>query len=247
MTETSQQGRVAVVTGGSRGIGRAIANRLSAEGFAVGVGFASRKEEADAVVAAIEASGGAAAAFQVDVSEESSVGEAFDAVEARWGGLDVVVNSAGVMTNAPVVAGDLEALDRMIAVNLRGAFIVAAEAARRVREGGSIVLLSSSVVRLRPPTYAAYAATKAAVDVLTAIAAKELGPRGVTVNAIAPGPVETELFHASNTPESIAMLTHMTPLGRIGVPDDVVAAVSLLAGEGRWITGQTLHVNGGLA
>ena len=186
-------------------------------------------------------------AVRVEVSDEASVGAAFDAVEAAWGGVDVVVNSAGIMINSPIAALDLAALDAMVAVNLRGAFVVTREASRRVRDGGAILLLSSSVVRLNPPTYGAYAATKAAVETLATITAKELGQRGVTVNAIAPGPVETDLFLKSNNPESIAMLTRLTPMGRIGHPDDIVSMASLLAGEGRWITGQTLYVNGGLA
>lgn len=241
------QPRVALITGGSRGIGRAIALRLASDGQHVAVGYVSRQDEADAAVAEIEAAGGTAMALQVEVSSEHSVSGAFDAVEDAWGGVDVVVNSAGTMTNAPIAALDLDGLDSLIDVNLRGAFIVTREAARRVRDGGAVVLVSSSVVRLKPPTYGAYAATKAAVEMLAAISAKELGQRAVTVNAIAPGPVDTELFQHSNSPESIAMLTQMTPLGRIGRTEDMVGTVSLLAGEGRWITGQTLYLNGGLA
>lgn len=247
MAESPQERRVALITGGSRGIGRAIARRLAGDGLAVAVGYHSRKDAADAVVAEIEAADGVAMAVRLEVPDEASVGAAFGAVEAAWGGVDVVVNSAGTMTNAPISALDLAVLDAMMAVNVRGAFVVTREASRRVRDGGAVVLLSSSVVRLRPPTYGAYAATKAAVETLAAIAAKELGQRGVTVNAIAPGPVETDLFLESNTTESIAMLTRLTPLGRIGRPDDIVSMASLLAGEGRWITGQTLYVNGGLA
>ncbi len=247
MAHASQERRVALITGGSRGIGRAIAARLADDGLAVAVGYLSGKSEADAAVADIQAAGGEAMAVRVEVSEESSVGAAFDAVEAAWGGVDVVVNSAGIMTNAPIAALDLAALDAMVAVNLRGAFVVTREASLRVRDGGAVVLVSSSVVRLNPPTYGAYAATKAAVETLATIAAKELGQRGVTVNAIAPGPVETDLFLKSNNAESIAMLTRLTPMGRIGRPEDVVSTVSLLVGEGRWMTGQTLYVNGGLA
>ena len=249
MANEHQARRVALITGGSRGIGRAVAQRLAADGMDVAVGYVTRLDEAEATVADITSRGGNAISVQVDVASEGSVSSAFDAVESAWGGIDVVVNSAGTMTNAPIAALDLDVLDGLVAVNLRGAFVVTREAARRVRDGGAVVLVSSSVVRLNPPTYGAYAATKAAVETLATIAAKELGPRGVTVNAIAPGPLDTDLFNASNNPESIAMLTGMTPLGRIGRTEDIVGAVSLLAGsvDGRWITGQALHINGGLA
>ncbi len=247
MAKETGQPRVALITGGSRGIGRAIAQRLASDDVRVAVGYVSRKDEAEATVADITSRGGTAIAVQVEVSNEDSVSRAFDTVQATWGGVDVVVNSAGTMTNAPIAALDLDVLDSLIAVNLRGAFVVTREAARRVRDGGAVVLVSSSVVRLNPPTYGAYAATKAGVETLAAIAAKELGQRGITVNAIAPGPVDTDLFRHSNNAESIAMLTRMTPLGRIGRPDDIVDTVSLLATEGSWITGQALHLNGGLA
>lgn len=246
MTETSR--RVALVTGGSRGIGRAIATRLAADGFAVAVGYASREDEALAAVAEIERAGSVALPVRVDVADAGSVVGAFDAVEERLGQVDVVVNSAGIMTLAPIASLDLAELDRIFAINVRGSFAVTQQAARRLRDGGAVVLLSSSVVRLRPPTYGAYTASKAAVEALVPTAAKELGARGITVNAIAPGPVETDLFLDSNNPESIARLTQLTPLGRLGATADIPGVVSLLAGQdGRWINAQVIGVNGGLA
>ena len=237
---------VAIVTGGSRGIGRAVSARLGADGFAVGVVFASNKEEADAAVAEIAAAGGRALAQSADIADEEAVAAAFDAVEAEFGGVDVVVNSAGVMTLQPLAEFDLAALDRMHRTNIRGAFLVNQQAARRVRAGGAIINLSTSVTKLALPSYAGYAASKGAVDALVPVLAKELRGRDITVNAVAPGPTATDLFLQGKDEATIGAMANMNPMQRLGTPGDIADVVSFLAGPGRWVNGQTVYVNGGM-
>lgn len=244
---SARSGRVAIVTGGSRGIGRAAAERLAADGLAVVVAYASDGAEAEAVVAGILGAGGRAAAVRADVADEAAVAGLFDAAERHFGGVDVVVHAAGVMILAPVADIDMVALDRMHRTNVRGTFVVNQQAARRVREGGAIVNVSTSVTRLSIPGYAAYAASKAAVEALSLILARELRGRDVTVNAVAPGPTATALFLEGKSPELIEQIAGQNPMGRIGTPDDVAEVVAALAGPARWINGQTVFVNGGAA
>jgi 3-oxoacyl-[acyl-carrier protein] reductase len=244
---TTHHGRVAFVTGGSRGIGRMTALRLAADGFAVAVNYVHRREEAGAAVAAIETAGGRALAVQADVADEAAVAAAFDEVESAFGGVDVVVNAAGVMRLAPVAELELDALDRMHRTNIRGTFVIAQEAARRLRRGGALVNFSTSVTRLSLPTYAGYAASKAAVEALTPILARELRGRDVTVNAVAPGPTATALFLDGKDEETIARLANQPPLERLGTPDDIAEVVAFLAGPGHWVNGQVLFANGGIA
>lgn len=239
--------RVAVVTGGSRGIGRAAALRLAADGQDVVVAYAGNETAAKSTVAAIEQARGRAVAVQVDVADESSVAALFDTAERSFGGVDVVVNAAGVMILQPVAELDLDEFDRMHRTNVRGTFVVAREAVRRLRAGGAIVNFSTSVTRLRQPGYAAYAASKAAVEVLGPILAKELRGRDVTVNTVAPGPTATALFLEGKSDELIQTIAEQNPMQRLGRPDDIAEVVSLLAGNGRWINGQTIFVNGGAA
>ncbi|MEO3930259.1 SDR family oxidoreductase [Micromonosporaceae bacterium B7E4] len=243
----SHQSRVAVVTGGSRGIGRAVALRLSADGQDVVVGYAGNETEAKSTVAAIETTGGRAVAVQVDVADENKVTALFDAAERSFGGVDVVVNAAGVMILKPVARLDLDEFDRMHRTNLRGTFVVAREAISRLRTGGAIINLSTSVTRLNLPSYAAYAASKAAVGALSPILAKELRGRDITVNAVAPGPTATALFLEGKSDDLIQSIAKQNPMERLGRPDDIAEVVSLLAGHGRWINGQTIFVNGGAA
>jgi 3-oxoacyl-[acyl-carrier protein] reductase len=241
--------RVAVVTGGSRGIGRQVALRLAADGYAVGVVFASNRSEADAVVAEIgatEAEAGALA-LQADVADEVAVAEAFGAVEARFGGVDVVVNAAGIMPLSTIADLDLEVLDRVYRTNVRGTFAVSQQAVRRVRDGGAIVNFSTSVTRLQIPGYGAYAASKGAVEAMTLILARELRGRDVTANTIAPGPTATELFFEGKDQETLDRIAAQPPLARLGTPQDVAEAVAFLAGPGRWVNGQVIYVNGGIA
>ncbi|MEV6192655.1 SDR family oxidoreductase [Streptomyces sp. NPDC051920] len=240
--------RVAIVTGGSRGIGRESAERLAREGFAVVVNYAGNAAEADKAVAAIAEAGGQAVAFRADVAEEAEVAALFDATEQTLGGVDVVVHAAGVMTLAPLVDLDLDALDRMHRTNIRGTFVVDQQAARRLRTGGAIINFSSSVLALAIPGYTAYAATKGAVEAMTLILAREMRGRDVTVNAVAPGPTATALFLDGKDEETIARMAAQPPLERLGTPEDIASVVAFLAGPaGRWVNGQVLRANGGIA
>lgn len=239
------QERVAIVTGGSRGIGRAVAQRLAADGQAVVIAYQGNEAEAAATVEAIEGGGGRAAAVRADVAEPGAVEELFETADRRFGGVDVVVNAAGIMKLTALADLDLEEFDRIHRTNVRGAFVISQQAARRVRSGGAIINFSTSVTRFRIPTYAAYAASKAAVEVLVSILAKELRGRDVTVNAVAPGPTATALFLEGKSDELIAQIAGQNPMGRLGTPDDIAEVVSSLAGPARWINGQTIFVNGG--
>ncbi|MFS2014374.1 SDR family oxidoreductase [Azospirillum sp. CT11-132] len=244
---TSSTNRVAIVTGASRGIGAAIARRLASDGLAVVVNYAGSAGAAGTLVEEIEAAGGRAIPVQADVSDPAAVKRMFDAAEAAYGGVDVLVNNAGIMTLAPIAQMDDAAFDRIIAINLKGTFNGLREAANRLRDGGRIVNFSTSVVGLYQPSYGVYAATKAAVEALTHILAKELGPRGITVNAVAPGPIATELFFQGKDQATLDRIRQMIPLGRLGEVDDIARVVSLLVGpDGGWINGQTLRANGGV-
>ncbi|MGW2351012.1 SDR family oxidoreductase [Actinacidiphila glaucinigra] len=247
MTETTTARRVAIVTGGSRGIGREVALRLAAEGQAVVIAYAGNQADADATVAQIAAEGGSALAVRADVADEKAVQALFDAAEQEFGGVDVVVNSAGLMILNTVADFDLDALDRMHRTNIRGTFVVNQQAARRLRDGGAVINVSSSQTRIATPTYAAYAASKGAVEAISLILARELRGRDITVNAVAPGPVATDLFLNGKDEATIERFATMNPLERLGSPEDIAAVVSFLAGPGRWINGQTIFANGGVA
>jgi 3-oxoacyl-[acyl-carrier protein] reductase len=244
---TAETRKVAIVTGASRGIGAAIAERLARDGFTAVVNFAGRAADAEAVAARIEEAGGAAITAQADVADPQAVARMFDAAQAAFGGVDVVVNSAGVMKLAPLADTDDATFDSQVAINLKGAFNVLRESARRVREGGRIISLSSSVVGLYAPTYASYAASKAGVEALTYILAKELRGRNITVNAVAPGPTATALFLDGKPQAVIDQFAKAPPLERLATPQDIAGAVAFLAGpDGGWINGQVLRANGGV-
>ncbi len=243
----AQAGRVAVVTGGSGGIGSAVARRLAAEGAAVVVHYGGSAERAAELVEEITRKGGVAVAAGGDVAEEGDMATVFGLAEERFGGLDVVVNTAGIMLLAPLVDLDLADFDRMHRANVRGTFVVSQLAARRLRKGGALVNFSTSVTRMAPPTYSAYAATKGAVEAMTLILARELRGRDVTVNAVAPGPTATALFLDGKTDQQLAQLAAAPPLERLGTPDDIAETVAYLAGPGRWVNGQVVYVNGGIA
>lgn len=245
MTESAT--RVALVSGASGGIGRAVAARLARDGMAVGVHYAGNKDRAHDVVGAIEADGGHAIAVSADVADETAVAGMFDAVEEAFGGIDVMVHTAGIMELSSVAELDLDVLDRMHRTNIRGTFVVDQQAARRVRDGGAIVNVSTSVTRLAFPTYAGYAASKGAVDAMTLVLAREMRGRDVTVNAVAPGPTATPLFLEGKDEQTVARLAAQPPLERLGEPDDVAEVVAFLAGPGRWVNGQVVHANGGIA
>jgi 3-oxoacyl-[acyl-carrier protein] reductase len=248
MTEQSRTPtprRVAIVTGGSRGIGRESAERLASDGFAVVINYAGNQAEAEAAVTAVTAAGGQAVAFRADVADEQAVAALFDLAEDTYGGVDVVVHAAGVMTLAPLVDLDLDALDRMHRTNIRGTFVVDQQAARRLRSGGAIINFSTSILGVALPGYSAYAATKGAVEAVTLILARELRGRDITVNAVAPGPTATALFLDGKDAETIERMSKMNPLERLGTPADIAEVVSFLAGPARWINGQVLRANGG--
>jgi len=246
MTENTTN-RVALVTGGSGGIGRAVAERLAKDGIAVAVHYAGNRVKADETVAAIIAAGGQAQAVGGDVADENEMAAAFDAVEQEFGGVDVVVNTAGIMLLGPLAEFDLDALDRMHRTNIRGTFVVAQQSARRVRTGGAIINFSTTVTKLAIPGYAAYAASKGAVDALTLILAKEMRGRDVTVNAVAPGPTATPLYFQGKDEATIQAAAKASPLERLGVPDDIAEVVAFLAGPARWVNGQIIYTNGGVA
>jgi 3-oxoacyl-[acyl-carrier protein] reductase len=240
-------GRTAIITGASRGIGAAVAERLAKDGFSVVVNYGGSEAEAAAVVNEIRSAGGRAMAAKADVSKADEVARMFEVAEKEFEGVDVLVNNAGIMQLSSVATTDDAAFDRQIAVNLKGIFNGLREAAKRLRNGGRIINFSTSVVGLKLETYGVYAATKAAVETLTAILSKELRGRSITVNAIAPGPTATDLFLHGKSQELIDRMAKMNPLERLGTPEDIAAAVSFLAGpDGGWINGQVLRANGGM-
>ncbi|TCV96242.1 3-oxoacyl-[acyl-carrier protein] reductase [Luteibacter rhizovicinus] len=239
--------KVAIVTGASRGIGASVAKRLAKDGFTVVVNYAGSAAAAEALVGEIEKAGGKAISAQADVANTADVRRLFDQAESVFGGVDVLVNNAGIMHLASIAETDDDAFDRLLAVNLKGSFNTMREAAKRLRNGGRIVNFSSSVVALLQPTYGPYAATKAAIESLTTILARELRGRQITVNAVAPGPTATDLFLTGKSDELIDRLAKLAPLERLGTPEDIAAAVAFLAGpDGSWINGQTLRANGGI-
>jgi 3-oxoacyl-[acyl-carrier protein] reductase len=239
--------KVAIITGASRGIGAAIAKRLAEDGFVVAINYAGGAASAEGLAAQIEKAGGKAMAVQADVSDAAAVARMFDSVEATYGGVDVLVNNAGIMQLAPIAEATDELFDHQIAVNLKGVFNGMREAAKRLRSGGRIISFSSSVVGLYQPTYGVYAATKAGIEAMTHILSKELRGHNITVNAVAPGPTATALFLDGKPQEVIDHLSKLAPLERLGKPEDIANAVVFLAGpDGAWINGQVLRVNGGI-
>jgi 3-oxoacyl-[acyl-carrier protein] reductase len=239
---------VAIVTGASGGIGRAVASRLARDGFAVVVNYAGSASHAEAVVAEIAGAGGRAAAVQADVASAPDVARLFATAIERFGGVDVVIHCAGIMPLRPIAGGDVEVFDKVIATNLRGTFLVLAQAAQHVAAGGRIVAFSTSVIAKAFPTYGPYVASKAGVEGLVHVLANELRGRNITVNAVAPGPVATELFLNGKSEAQVDQIAKMAPLERLGQPDDIAGVVSFLAGpDGAWINSQVLRANGGFA
>ena len=244
---TEDNSKIALVTGASRGIGAAIAERLAGDGFTVVINYSGDSAPDEALARKIEGKGGRALTAKADVGDPKAVRQMFEAAAAAFGGVDVLVNNAGIMALSTIADAEDAAFDRQIAVNLRGSFNTMREAAARLRKGGRIVNLSSSVVGLLQPTYGIYAATKAAIEAMTSVLAKELRGRDITVNAIAPGPTATDLFLNGKPRELVDRLAKLAPLERLGRPEDIAAAVAFLAGpDGAWINGQTLRANGGI-
>ena len=244
---TDKTSKTAIVTGASRGIGAAVAERLARDGFAVIINYSGDAKPADALVREIETKGGRALAARADVSDARAVRGMFDAAEAAFGGVDVLVNNAGIMKLAKVADSDDALFDQQIAVNLKGSFNTMREAARRLRDGGRIVNFSTSVVGTKLETYSVYAATKSAVETMTAVLSKELRGRHIAVNAVAPGPIATDLFLNGKSPELIDRLAKTNPMERLGTPQDIASVVAFLVGpDGGWINGQVLRANGGM-
>jgi len=244
---TDKTSKVAIVTGASRGIGAAVAERLAADGFTVVINYSTNAKPADTLAREIEGKGGRALAVKADVADPAAVRGMFDTAAAAFGGVDVLVNNAGVMKLARIADSDDALFDQQIAVNLKGSFNAMREAGRPLRDGGRIVNFSTSVVGTKMETYGVYAATKAAIETMTAILSKEMRGRNITVNALAPGPTSTDLFLDGKSPELVERLAKMNPLERLGTPEDIAAVVAFLVGpDGGWINGQVLRANGGM-
>lgn len=240
--------KVAIVTGASRGIGASIAERLAGDGFTVVVNYSGNAAPAEELVRKIEASGGKAISAQADVSDAKAVTRMFDSTEAAFGRVDVLVNNAGILKTLPLAETSDEEFDRHFAINAKGTFNTMREAAKRLQAGGRIINFSSTTVALNMPGYAVYNGTKAAVEAFTHVFAKELRGRDITVNAVAPGPIATDLFLTGKSDELIAQFAKMPPLERLGQPDDIAKVVAFLAGpDAGWVNGQIVRANGGVA
>lgn len=240
--------KTAIVTGASGGIGKEIAKRLSADGFNVVVSYGGNAAKAEETVKELEASRGQGVAIKCDVADEAEVEDLFERAQKEFGQIDVVVNSAGIMLLSPIAECNVQQFDEVLATNLRGTFLVLANATRHIANGGRIIALSSSVLAKSFPGYGAYIASKAGVEGLVHVLANELRGRNITVNAVAPGPVATDLFLKDKTPEQIEHLRKLAPIERLGEPADIASVVSFLVGpDGGWVNGQVLRANGGFA
>lgn len=244
---SSLDGKTALVTGGSRGIGRAVVERLARDGAAVTFSFEHNEDAAADVVDAVVSAGGTARSVRADVADVGDVVRLYDEAEAGGDGLDIVVNNAAVGTVGLIVDTSDEDFDRVMAVNLKGTFVSIREAARRLRPGGRIVNISTVNTVMHVPGIGLYAASKGAVEQLTVVAAHELGARGITVNTVSPGATDTDMLRANNSDEARVAMAEMSPLGRLGQPADVADVVAFLVGpDGRWMTGQNLRAGGGI-
>jgi 3-oxoacyl-[acyl-carrier protein] reductase len=240
-------GKGALVTGGSRGIGRAIVERLARDGATVTFSYRQDAAAAQATVASVTAAGAEASALPCDLADAAAIRRLFDAAEANAPGLDIVVNNAGVGTVGLIADTTDEDFDWVMGVNIKGTFVALREAARRVRHGGRVINISTLNTVMQGSGQSLYAASKGAVEQLTIVAAHELGTRQITVNTVSPGATDTEMLRAFNAEESLVEVAALTPLRRLGEPADVADVVAFLAGpDGRWITGQNLRACGGL-
>ncbi|USJ21441.1 SDR family oxidoreductase [Lactococcus formosensis] len=239
--------RVALVLGGTGGIGRAIVEKLSDNGYKVVIHYSSNKDKAHELAQDIQDRGGDVTVLGGDISSQEEMSILFDTIISQLGGIDVVINTVGIMKLSSIATLDLNEFDLIQKVNVRGTFIVSQQAALKLRSGGAIINFSTSVTRTSFPNYSAYVASKAAVESLTLILAKELRGRDITVNTVSPGPTATPLFLEGKDEKTINHLAQATPLERIGVPEDIAETVAFLAGPARWVNGQVIFTNGGLA
>jgi 3-oxoacyl-[acyl-carrier protein] reductase len=240
--------KVALVTGASRGIGAEVAKQLAAQGARVIVNYAGSQQEAEETVKAIQNAGGEAIAVRADVSKADEVAALFDAAIAQYGKIDVLINNAGIMITKLLKDTTDEDFTRQFDINVRGTFNTLREAATKLADGGSIINFSSTTTRVMMPTYSTYVATKGAVEQLTRVFAKEIGHRGINVNAVLPGPTNTELFTKGKPQEVIDRLASLNAFNRLGEPEDIATVVAFLASDdAKWISGQTIGLNGAMA
>lgn len=241
-------GKVAIVTGGSRGIGRAITQKLTDLGIAVVFNYVNDRESANKLVEEIGSKGGEALTLKADMGVVSEIEDMFNLAISTHGRLDYLINNAGIATYKKIADFNEEEFDRICKINLKGVFFCCRQAARLMADNGVVVNIGSTVTRVMLPTYGAYAATKGAVEQITKVLAKELGPRNIRVNTLSPGPVDTELFRRGKTEEHIEQMGSMAALGRIGKVEDIADMVALLIDErSGWVTGQNILANGGFA
>lgn len=240
------EGKTAIVTGSSRGIGRAIAMHLAALGANIVINYTSRPDQALETVEEVVRQGVEAISVQADLGHVEDVKSLFAAALAAFGRIDILINNAGIMRNKPLAEVTEEDFDQHFSINVKGTYFACQQALQHMREGGSIINFSTSVIGQMFPAYSVYAGTKGAVEQFTRQLAKEFGPRRITINAIAPGPVNTELFTADKTEEQIQAVARLNAFGRIGEPEDIANVIEfLVSDQARWVTGQTLRVNGG--
>jgi len=242
----SLQGKVAIVTGASRGIGRTIAEQLASQGASVVINYSSSRAKADEVVQAIGNAGGQAIAVHADISNINDIEKLFSETIDKLGKVDILINNAGIMENKLLADVTEVDFDKHFAINVKGTYFACQQAQKVMGSGGRIINFSTSVAGAMLPAYSVYAATKGAVEQITRQLAKELGPKGITINTIAPGPVKTELFLTGKSPEMIDAMSKQNSFLRLGEPEDIANAIELLVSEkSQWITGQTIRVNGG--
>jgi 3-oxoacyl-[acyl-carrier protein] reductase len=240
--------KVAIVTGSSRGIGAVVARHLAEAGVSVVVNYSRNSGAAEKVVREIKASGGSAIAVKADVGNPADVELLFDSAISAFKKVDILVNNAGIITYKTIADTPEDEFDEIFRINVKGVFLALRQAVTRLENNGRIVNFSSSVTRLMLPRYGAYSASKAAVEQLSRVFAKEVGSRGITVNCVLPGPTDTELFREGKTEEDIEKLASLTPFGRIGTPEDIARVVLfLVSDEAAWVSAQSLGVNGGFA
>lgn len=251
--ETKQKiNRVALITGGSRGMGSVIAKRLAKEGFDIAIGYNTDEKQANVTLDIIRKTGRSGIALKVNVADPESVARFFQNTVDHFGGVDVVVHAAGILYTSPIAEVSIDQMDTILNTNLRGTLLINRQAAKQVRSGGAIINLSSAITENLAPGYGVYAVSKAGLEALTKVLSKELGHKNITVNVVAPGPTETDMLtndlNATGNSEAYRdAIIGMTPLGRIGKPEDAAELVAALAGPLRWVTGQVIHNSGGIA